>query len=141
MDLTVRYFLRRLAMARRDPKNSTRDVAYSAALAETILIFVGLPGMALFSWIVIVSLRHLPTVNRVYDQSPRVAAAITTLLLMIGGYIWFRRRIKPYYVNSDAYRDFDSEVDRRIIFWQKVGMTILCGVVLPWVAILLFLVL
>ena len=109
-------------------------------MAEIVAIFVGMPGMALFSWIVIASLKHLPAISRAYGQSPRLVSVAIVVLLMIGGYLSFRARIRPYRAESSAYLDFDSELDRSIIFWQKVGVVILCGVVLPWIAILLFLI-
>jgi hypothetical protein len=139
MDFSTRYFLRRLAQARREPNNATAGVAYFKALSETVLLVPGLPAMAVFSWIVIASLRIAPRVAASYGLHPRLAAVGSVALAMTCGYVWFHSRFKHYRIDPSASLNFDSEHDREIIFWQKVSMTALCGAILPLLAAYLFL--
>lgn len=129
-----RYFLRRLALARRNPKTSA-ETAYSNAIFEVTLIAVLMPCMAVFSCVLITSLKWAPTFGHTHPNfSPRVAVLVFAFLAFGTGNVWFRRRFRRF--PPDAWADFDADGDRHMAFWQKRIIMLVCGAVVPLLAVI-----
>lgn len=129
-----RYFLRRLALARRDSKSS-EGTAYARARFEVTLVVVLAPCMAIFSCVLVASLKWAPGFGRVHNFSPKLAALVIAALAGSVGSAWFSRHFRTL-GQSGAWADFDTERDRRIAFWQKVAIMSVCGAVIPLLAIM-----
>lgn len=130
-----RYFLRRLALARRGPKKSEAAM-YSDALFELTLVAVLMPCIAVFSCLLITSLKWAPNFGHEHpDFSPKIAALVIGFLAYGIGYAWFRRSFAKLRTMADLWVDFDSEEDRRIAFWQKLMIVSVCGAVVPMLAL------
>ena len=129
--IVTRYFLRRLAKARRK-KNASPWVFHWDALVATSMFFVGMPILALFSCVGISSFYWDPTFGTRWPGfSPKLTSvAITLGAIAVGGY-FFGKKFKRYRTNPDACLAFDTERDRQIIFWQLFWMSVMAGLVLP----------
>src|ERR1700734_671575 len=107
-----RYFLRRLALARRDSKVS-EGAAYSSARFEVTLVAVLAPCMAIFSCVLISSLKFAPDFGRAHPNfSPKAVAFVIAVLAGSIGSAWFGRRFRTL-GRSGVWADFDTERDRR----------------------------
>jgi hypothetical protein len=133
-----RYFLRRLAAARRNPNNSTLGVSYIQALGETVLVWVCLPAMSLFSFVVIASSKRSWLLERWYFYAPRAEIVGLVVLSMAVGYTWGHSKFKVYYADPSPSKEFDSDEDRWIIFWQKFCAFFILGIGVPGIALLCF---
>jgi hypothetical protein len=134
--LVTRYFLRRYAQARRKSYNANAFVPYSNAAFEVSLVFVALPAIAVFSTVLISSVKWAPPQP---GAAPLVASryfAVILLLVFVGiGHWHFFRKFRRYRTDPSECADFDGEADQRIIYWQKFAALVLFGVVIPWIAI------
>lgn len=131
----ARYFLRRLALARRDPRNSA-TAAYSNALFELTLVVVLMPCLAIFSCVLIASVKWAPTFARAHPNfSPKVAGLVIGFLAFGAGNVWLRRRFRELQVMPSACAYFDTKEDRRVACWQKLVVVSVCGAVIPLLAI------
>lgn len=129
-----RYFLRRFALARRAPK-SHLATPYSEALFEVTVVAVLAPCMAVFSCVLMTSLKWAPTFAHTHPNfSPRIASLVFASLAIGAGNAWLRWRFRRF--PSDAWADFDTESDRRMIFWQKRIILLVCGAVIPVLAVI-----
>ena len=131
IDFVTRYFLRRLAKARRK-KNASPWVFHWDALVATSMFFVGMPLLALFSCVGISSFYWDPTFGTRWPEfSPKLTGvAITLSAIAVGGY-FFGKKFNRYRTNPDACLAFDTERDRRIIFWQLLSVSAIAGLILP----------
>jgi hypothetical protein len=132
----ARYFLRRLALAHL--KFNNPSVRYNNALADTIATFVAFPAVAISSFIVILSFRWAPTtVAKWFRISPWAWIAAIVVISMVGGHWALNRQLKCYRDEWAAYLEFARESDKRIVSWQRFISLVLCGLVIPFVALLL----
>jgi len=138
MDLLTRYFLRRYAQARRNPRNATPSVPYREATLETSFLFIAMPFIALYSVALITSLRW-PLISRAaYDQfAVRPLAVIIFLAVLVVGHVLLIRRFNKYRLNPAICAEFDSERDREIIFWQKTVGFVVAAIVVPLVTLVI----
>ena len=137
LDWLTRYFLRRLARAR---SNNKQDVgaSYSSALFEVTLISVVAPCIAVFSCVLITSLKWAPGLgSRWTSFSPKLAALIIGCAALVAGGIFLGRRFRHYRDDPTACVHFDSEADHQLIFWQKIVILSICGLVIPLLALAL----
>jgi len=132
--ILTRYFLRRYARARRDPSN---HVPYFTALVEVIVVALALPSTALYSVFLITSLRW-PLLSRgVLDQMATLDVAIPVGLVVLAiGILLFWRKFSKYRSDPTISAEFDSERDRKIIFWQRTACIAICGFVIPALAVI-----
>lgn len=129
-----RYFLRRFALARRAAKSSPAT-PYSEALFEVTLVAVLAPSMAVFSCVLMTSLKWAPAFAHTHPNfSPRMASLVFAFLAIGGGNAWLRHRFRR--LSPDAWADFDADSDRRMVFWQKRIIFLICGVVIPVLAVI-----
>ena len=134
-DLIARYFIRRLALAHR--KWNKPSVQYNNALADTVGVFVAFPLVAFASFILILSLRWAPnTVAKVFGLSPGVGMIMIVVFSMVVGYLWLNGRLKKYREDRSIYLRFATESDRRVVFWQKIIVFVVCAIVIPFLALL-----
>jgi hypothetical protein len=137
---STRYFLRRLAEARRNPRNANDSVPFTNAIVETTFVFVCAPALATLSVIGTAVLRFFPArVMNSFGVHPGLSIVIVIAVLLFGGQSWFRRRFAAYRKNPAACLDFDSARDREIIFWQRTGVLVICGILIPLLAVIGFL--
>jgi hypothetical protein len=137
-DVIARYFLRRLAMAHRDSPSRKPSIQYTNALVETILVFVGMPMIAIASLILIPSIRWAPdTIAKWFGFSPRGGVIILSILSLVVGHIWLGNRFKKYRDDHSAYLQLNSDRDFKIASWQKATVLVACGIILPFLAMLL----
>jgi hypothetical protein len=136
-DLIARYFLRRLAMAHRESPSRKPSIQYTNALVETILIFVGLPMIALASIVLIPNLRWVSQILPKGSRFPQLGFAIIlwTLSVVIG-HLWLGPRVKKYRQDRSAFTEFASTRDARIVSWQRFIVFTVCAIVLPFLAML-----
>jgi len=136
MDVITRYFLRRFAQARRNPKNATSWVPYWNAALETSYLFIALPFAALFAIVLITSLRW-PLVSRMtYNYlGTWPTYLILALVFFALGNFFLIKKFRKYQLNPAICAEFDSERDREIIFRQKTVGFVLAAIVIPLVAL------
>jgi hypothetical protein len=130
---TLRYFLRRFALAR---KSKDAGAAYSSALFEVVLVAVVAPSMAIFSCAIITSVKWAPALATRWSHfSPKLTGVIIAVMSFAVGKALFDKRLQRYRDNSEAYRNFGSDLDERAVFWQKLSIVSICGLVLPLLAV------
>jgi hypothetical protein len=135
-DFIARYFFRRLALARR--ASDKPSVQYNSALAETILVFVGFPLTGLASFVLILSLRWAPTsVAKWFGLSPRIGVFVIAVFALVVGHWWLGKRLTHYRNDRTIYLGFATDWDKRIVFWQKFAVVVICALLLPFVALLM----
>ena len=123
----TRYFLRRLARAHGNSKDNVA-ASYSSALFEVTLVAVVAPCIAVFSCILITSLKWAPLLgSRWPGFSPRLTALIIGCTAFVAGGFWFGRRFGKYRDTPAAWSNFDTEADHQLIFWQKFVILSICG--------------
>jgi hypothetical protein len=131
--ILTRYFLRRYALARRDPSNV---IPYFTALVEVIVVALLFPFAAFYSTLLIASLKW-PLLSR--SQIDRMATLDIwiplSLVLLVIGILLFWRKFSKYRLDPTICAEFDSERDRKIIFWQGAACIAICGGVIPVLAV------
>lgn len=133
----TRYFLRRLAQAQHD-RRSRAPVAHTRALAEVIALFVLMPSIALFSIGCWVCLKvHPGWLSATGGRSPLAGVLLITFSLVLLGHLGLGHRLRAFRHHPQAARDFDSDQDRQIAFWQKLVVTAVCGFAAPLCAFLM----
>jgi hypothetical protein len=137
VDLITVYFLRRLAIARRKMPYSSPSAIYKDALFDVILVVLGLPGIALLTFIGITTIRWWgPTVSSKWPWlSFPVGALGIWVLAILFGHMWLGRRFDKFRSDPTPCLDFASDKDRYIAFWVKFSVVTVCGLVVPWIAI------
>jgi hypothetical protein len=134
---TTRYFLRRLAQAQHDGRRRA-PVAYTRALAEVIALFVLMPSIALFSIGCWVCLKvHPGLLSATGSRSALAGVLLVTFSLVLLGHLGLSGRLRRFRHLPEAARDFDTDQDREIAFWQKLVVTAVCGFAMPLFAILM----
>jgi hypothetical protein len=134
-DFVTRYFLRRLAIARHRVPTRKSGNQNTDALLETILIFVGVPILGVASLILIPSLRWAPnTIAKWFGYSPWGGVIIICILSVVVGRLWIGKRFEKYREDRFVYTQFASERDARIVAWQRFIVFVVCGIVLPFLA-------
>ena len=130
------YFLRQLAQARSRPwgEGASREAgaarAYSKALAESIVLLVLMPSIALFCLIASIG-------ARAGAATPTSGLAwLLLVFLIVGafvllGHLWLGHRLQRFRHDHSPAQHYDSARDRRIVFWQKLIVTSVCGGVVP----------
>jgi|SRR6185437_11948047 len=132
---TARYFLRRYALARKSPKSS-EATAYSNAIFEVTLVAVLMPCLAVFSCVLVTSIKWAPAFAHTHPKfSPKAAALVIGFLAIGTGQAWFRRRFRRLVQTPDVWTNFDTDKDRLMAFWQKVIILSICGAVIPLLAV------
>jgi hypothetical protein len=134
-DCIARYYLRRLAMAHRESPSRRLSIQHINALVETILVFVGMPVVALASLILIPSLRWAPQIFPTWTSFSQLGFALMLWILsVIIGHIWLGRKLRKYRDDRSAYLEFNSARDARIASWQRTVVFFVCAIVLPLLA-------
>lgn len=131
--ILTRYFLRRYALARRDPSNV---IPYFTALVEVIVVALAFPFAALYSVLGIASLRwsllSRGQINRMVTLDFWIPLSLVVLAI---GILLFWRKFSRYRLDPAICAEFDSERDRKIIFWQRTACIAICGGVIPVLAV------
>jgi len=128
------YFLRRLALAHKDGKND-EATSYSSALFEATIVSVIAPFGAIFSSLLLSSLKWAPDLDSKWSRSSlKLTEVMVGLLFMALGGIWLNRRFKQYRNNPAAWSRFATEEDYRLVFWQKIAIMTTCAVIVPILA-------
>ena len=90
--------------------------------------------MALGSFVGIVAFRWEP--NPVVDaikSGPYIYVGLLVAISFVLGHLIFGGRLRRYR-HDTWYLQFDTEKDREAIFWQKITVTVVCFVVIPFLA-------
>jgi hypothetical protein len=136
-DFVIRYFLRRLAIARHRVPTRKLGTQYTDAFLETILIFVSMPMMGVASFILILSLRWAPnTIAKWFGYSPWAGVIIIGILSWVVGRLWVGKRFEKYREDRCVYTQYASEKDSQIVAWQRFIVFFVCAIVLPFLAML-----
>lgn len=136
LGIVARYFLRRRALIHRKYSGNEPSAQHNRAVLEAILIFVGLPIIGLGSFAGILALRWAPNpLVAAIKLSPYIYLVMLVILSLVIGHLWLAKKLRIYRRDRTVYQQFDSDKDREVIFWQKVTMTVICGVVIPIIAI------
>jgi hypothetical protein len=124
-------------LARKD-KSVGATGAYSSALFEIVLITVVAPTVAIFSCLLITSLKWAPSLGAQWPHfSPKLAVVVFSVFTFGIGKALFNRHFKSYREELELRLEFSSETDRRAVFWQKTAVLATCGLVMPLLACLL----
>ncbi len=136
-DPVSRYFLRCFAIAARK-RHIAASTPFHNALAETTLVFIGLPAIAVLSFVGLSSLKWWnPALTALWpDFSFRWVALAIWVVCVVIGHLTIGRRFSEYRQGAPRTLEFDSDQDRRIAFWQKTIVFILCAIASPWLGIL-----
>ena len=130
------YCRKNTRSTQQDSKQVSRSGVLSA-LFEVTLVAVLAPGAAIFSCVLITSLRWAPTFGRAHPNfSPKLFVLALSILGVAAGNAWFGRLFNKYRTMPDACASFDTEQDQRIVFWQKWIVLLGCGAVIPVLAML-----
>jgi len=114
-DWIARYFLRRLAMAHRESPNRKPWIQHNNALVETILVFVGMPVIAIASLILIPSLRWAPQIFPKWTSFSQLGFALMLWILsVIIGHMWLGPKFKKYRDDRSAVPHTCSSIPLRI---------------------------
>jgi hypothetical protein len=134
-DWIARYFLRRLAMAHRESPNRKPWIQHNNALVETIIVFVGMPVIAVASLILIRCLRWAPQIFPKWTGFSQLRLSLVLWILsVIIGHIWLGRKFKKYRDDCSAYLQFNSARDSQSASWQRTVVFLVCAIVLPLLA-------
>jgi hypothetical protein len=132
----TRYFLRRYAQAKRNAKHVNASVSYSNAVMELSLLLFAVPTAALFSTIFILSSKApLVSSAHVDPLAARSAGVSLFVVATATGYFWLKRSFRRYLLDPSLCTKFDSERDRKIVYWQRFAALMVGGVVVPWLVI------
>jgi hypothetical protein len=71
-----------------------------------------------------------------FGFSPLGGVIILSILSLIVGHIWLGTRFKKYKDDRSAYLQLNTDRDFKIASWQKATVLIACGIVLPFLAML-----
>ena len=137
MDFITRYFLRRLAISRREQRHASQDASYKDALVEVILVVLGFPSVAILSFVGILTMQWWEPVisaNWPWLSFPLGALGLWFVVATLG-YRLLGRRFRQYRDDPTPCLDFASERDERIAFWVKVSVVTVCGLIIPWLGI------
>ena len=134
--IIARYFLRRLALAHR--KSNKQRVQYANALAETVLVFLGLPIAGFISFILVVTAKRTPTsIDKVLSTAPQFEQLIFGVVVMLVGYVLLNKKMKEYVdADSTCYERFSTDKDAKIVFWQRIGALIIFGILPAFLGLL-----
>lgn len=136
-DAISRYFLRRLAIATHK-EHVSASTPYYEALVEVILVFMALPAIAVFSFVSLSTMKWWrPIMEEQWPWLSAKAGGLTIgFLTLLISYFWLGKRFGRYRFERPAMVEFDTDRDRRIAYWQKFIVVVLCGLVAPWLGIL-----
>jgi hypothetical protein len=135
-DFLTKYFLRRLAIARRERRYNNRGAEHNEALFELLFFIVLLPVGGLATFAIILSLRWMPGGHAVSNSLPSLyflGAALTIVCYLIGRRI-LSARYKRYLQEPVSFLGFNTERDRRIAHRQKALAILTFGVAMPGIA-------
>ena len=92
--------------------------------------------IAIASIFLISSIRWAPTniIFQGFSSSPTMGTFVLIALSLVVGRWWIGRRLAQYREDRITYSRFDTPRDTRIVFWQKFSVLLLCGIILPLVA-------
>jgi hypothetical protein len=139
-DFLTKYFLRRLAIARRKPLyRGDSGAAHWDALVEVIFVAVAAPFFAVFSFFLIVSLRWLTRSQAASLPIPSkyVVAIGGWLLCVVIGRSLLGRKFKGYLTRPGAALMFDTERDQQIASGLKLAVIAVSGFLVPALAFLI----
>jgi len=130
------YFLRRLAFARRKRGCTDPSIPHSEALVELGMVVFVAPTLAVLLLLTLATLKlwaHRIQLSEIPFKASVVAGVI--LLLVFARHL-LARRYKAYLDDPTPSLQFDTERDRRIVFWQKLVIVPLGCIVASWLGIL-----
>jgi len=132
-DFVTRYFLRRLALARREHGAARPMVPHREAKVDAILVFVAMPAIALISCAGIVSLHWMSPaqISGVHLPPKLEFAVVLWAVLAIVGNLLFSRRFVRFLDDPSPSFSFDTERDCHIARWQKGIAIVSAGVIVP----------
>lgn len=122
-------------MAHRESPGRKPSIQHINALVETILVFVGMPVIALASLVLIPSLRWAPQIFPKWTSFSQFGfALILWIISLIIGHIWLGRKFKKYRDDRSAYLESNSARDSKIASWQRTVVFFVCAIVLALLA-------
>lgn len=121
VDFLTRYFLRRLAIARRTGRFPSAQ--YRAALVDAICFAIALPILGLLSFGLVLSLRWMTPAQAAAHPIPSkyIIAGIVMALSFVAGHRLLRPKFQRYKDDPTACRGYDSEHDRRVAAFPKTA--------------------
>ncbi len=135
-DFLTKYFLRRLAIARRERRYNNRGAEHNEALFELLFFIVLLPVGGLATFAIILSLHWMNGAHEVSDSLPFLyflGGGLTIVCYLIGRRI-LAGRYRRYLQEPVSFLGFSSERDRRIAHRQKAVAILAFGVAMPGIA-------
>lgn len=136
-DFLTRYFLRRLAIARR--KGRFPSAQYRAALVDVICFAIAFPILGLLSFGLVLSLRWMTPAQAAAHPIPSkyIIAGIVMALSFVVGHRLLGPKFERYRDDPTACRGYDSEHDRRVGAFQKTAGFLICAIVMPWLGFMI----
>ena len=132
LDFVTRYFLRRLAIARRKEHRNPRT-PFVEAKVEVILIVIMFPIVGVASFVIMFGLHWFTPaeVARMPIPDKYMTVLVLWILSCLVGSFWLNRKFKRYLHDPTPCLDFDTEHDRKIVFWQRLIAYFTAGVLMP----------
>lgn len=131
-----RYFLRRLAIARRKGDRVIPAAAYSEAKVEAIAVVILMPVIAILSGVALLSL-HWQLPGHVAKLPPKyIAVVVTCAACAVVGNLCFDGRFRKLSQDPAICLRFDTDADRSTATMQKFIVFTVCGAVVPILALL-----
>jgi hypothetical protein len=94
--------------------------------------------VGLASAVMIASLRWAPSsLVKWFGWSLRGELLILGFLILILGRWRLGKKLNKYRSDQNAYLSYSAETDYRIAFWQKFMVLLICGILVPSVAVII----
>jgi hypothetical protein len=136
-DFLTRYFLRRLAIARR--KGRFASAQYRTALVDVVCFAIAFPVLGLLSFGLILILTWMTPTQAAAHPIPSkyVIAGIVMACSFVAGHRLLGSKFERYRDDPSACRGYDSDHDRRVATFQKTAGFLICAIVMPWLGFMI----
>jgi hypothetical protein len=136
-DFLTRYFLRRLAIARRKARFASAQ--YRTALVDVICFAIAFPVLGLLSFGLVLSLRWMTPAQAAAHPIPSkyIIAGVVMALSFVVGHRLLGPKFEKYIDNPTACPRYDNDHDRRAAAFQKTAGFVISAIVMPWLAFMI----
>ena len=131
--IVTRYFLRRLALARRDKRDETVSESFKTAINDVAHTFFYMPLIGITSCSLMASLKFWSPYFVGHEDDMSVVGVVFLASVL---YLWIlNRRLRKHFLeyekNPSACYAYDSERDRRIAIIQMRAVDFIAIMVAP----------
>lgn len=108
-----------------------------AAIVEVMVVVILAPMIAALSFVGLSTMKWwvLGTSSSWVLASKYALVIVMFCMALFGGRWWLRRKFAKCIADTDVCLTFDTERDRRIVYWQKFSILVICGMIIPWLGL------